>query len=460
MSKVDLSGHSALFDARRFRRLGALLGPRLCRRLFIVLAINFVAAVLEMGGLGLLPAFITVLSGPQKVLADVRFAPTLSAIGVTSVHSLVIFACVALAAYYAAKTLYTIFALGTQARYMKRVMVHIGKLVFERYIYAPYAFHINAKSAEIINNVAYAPQYLGVAVILPILQIFLYSLMVGGTIILLLIYSPVVALAALVLPALASAGLLFFMRRRSEYHGRALSDSLARMITEVNHALGSIKEVHLRGSQSEFLRSFGDDIETLGRSFQFQKSGPNSAKPVIEFFGIISLVIVTLFFVARGEPLAAALPTLVLFVAATARMVPNLHQVTANLASLRTYAGLIDRICEDLEAVRQAHANQQKLKLPGAHKLIVQAEATAPMRASRKSLRLVKSLDIESISYSYPGTTEPALKNVSLKIPAKSVVAFVGPSGSGKSTLVDVILGLIQVTEGALRADGVDLYSN
>ena len=46
------------------------------------------------------------------------------------------------------------------------------------------------------------------------------------------------------------------------------------------------------------------------------------------------------------------------------------------------------------------------------------------------------------------------LENVSLKIPARKTVAFVGSSGSGKSTLVDIILGMLDPTEGQVVCGG------
>jgi len=51
---------------------------------------------------------------------------------------------------------------------------------------------------------------------------------------------------------------------------------------------------------------------------------------------------------------------------------------------------------------------------------------------------------------------EAILRDVSLKIRPKEAIAFVGPSGSGKTTLVNLIVGLLDPTEGSIRVDGVD----
>jgi ATP-binding cassette subfamily B protein/subfamily B ATP-binding cassette protein MsbA len=51
----------------------------------------------------------------------------------------------------------------------------------------------------------------------------------------------------------------------------------------------------------------------------------------------------------------------------------------------------------------------------------------------------------------------PVLENISLTIPAKSVVALVGPTGVGKTTLVSLIPRFYDVSDGSITLDGHDL---
>jgi ATP-binding cassette subfamily B protein len=63
-------------------------------------------------------------------------------------------------------------------------------------------------------------------------------------------------------------------------------------------------------------------------------------------------------------------------------------------------------------------------------------------------------ITFENVRFRYD-EHEPALKNVSLTIPAGRTVAFVGRTGSGKSTLISLIPRLFDPTEGAVCIDGV-----
>jgi ATP-binding cassette, subfamily B, bacterial len=71
--------------------------------------------------------------------------------------------------------------------------------------------------------------------------------------------------------------------------------------------------------------------------------------------------------------------------------------------------------------------------------------------------RLRDGVSFEDVGFCYPGTSEPVLRNVSLTLPAGSVVAIVGENGAGKSTLVKLVCGFYRPTAGRILADGTDL---
>ena len=71
--------------------------------------------------------------------------------------------------------------------------------------------------------------------------------------------------------------------------------------------------------------------------------------------------------------------------------------------------------------------------------------------------RLVHGIRLEHISFGYPGTTVPVLKDVNLYLKAGSVVAIVGENGAGKSTLVKLLCGLYQPDQGRILVDDVNL---
>ena len=63
-------------------------------------------------------------------------------------------------------------------------------------------------------------------------------------------------------------------------------------------------------------------------------------------------------------------------------------------------------------------------------------------------------ITLNSISHTYPGENEAALRDVSLTLGDATVTALVGPNGSGKTTLMQILGGLMVPTSGSVAIDG------
>jgi ATP-binding cassette subfamily B protein len=73
--------------------------------------------------------------------------------------------------------------------------------------------------------------------------------------------------------------------------------------------------------------------------------------------------------------------------------------------------------------------------------------------------RLRHGITTVGLGYTYPGAERSTLEELTLDLPAGSVVALVGENGAGKSTLVGLLTGMLRPTEGRVLVDGVDLVN-
>ena len=63
-------------------------------------------------------------------------------------------------------------------------------------------------------------------------------------------------------------------------------------------------------------------------------------------------------------------------------------------------------------------------------------------------------ITLNSISHTFPGENEAALRDISLTLGDATVTALVGPNGSGKTTLMQILGGLMVPTSGSISIDG------
>ncbi|MEU5686294.1 hypothetical protein DEJ48_35515 [Streptomyces venezuelae] len=89
----------------------------------------------------------------------------------------------------------------------------------------------------------------------------------------------------------------------------------------------------------------------------------------------------------------------------------------------------------------------------------LQAYAERENRTSTAAVpsKLRHGIAVDGLSFRYPGTTRTALRDVTLRLPARGVIALVGENGSGKSTLVKLLCRMYEPTRGRITVDGVRL---
>ena len=81
------------------------------------------------------------------------------------------------------------------------------------------------------------------------------------------------------------------------------------------------------------------------------------------------------------------------------------------------------------------------------------AEPAAPVQHNNWAGRI----ELENLTFRYPGAQDPVLQGLSTVIEPGMTTAIVGGTGSGKSTLVNLLPRLLDVTSGRILIDGVDV---
>lgn len=78
--------------------------------------------------------------------------------------------------------------------------------------------------------------------------------------------------------------------------------------------------------------------------------------------------------------------------------------------------------------------------------------------APSETPRFHQVIELKDVAYTYPeADAMPVLKGVNLRVPARQTVAIIGASGAGKTTIIDILLGLIRPSHGAVYLDGEQL---
>jgi len=89
--------------------------------------------------------------------------------------------------------------------------------------------------------------------------------------------------------------------------------------------------------------------------------------------------------------------------------------------------------------------------------LAIEPLLTVPTVPHPVPLGQIKGIDLDHVTFTYQGGSEPAVAGLSLQIRSGEMLALVGENGAGKSTLVKLLLRFYDPDQGSVRVGGVDL---
>jgi subfamily B ATP-binding cassette protein HlyB/CyaB len=308
-----------------------------------------------------------------------------------------------------------------------RIDIRLAQTTFRHLMKLPISFFDQSRAGVVTKHMQQGSQIrefltgrlLGTLLDLPALLIFL-PLLLWYSVKLTMVVLAVTALLGLVIALMLGP---YRRRLRKLYAAEAQRQSL---LVESVHGMRTIKSLNLEPRREEaWDNAAADAINTY---VQVGKIGlaANTLSSFIEKGLSVTIVIVGAFLVFKGELTVGGL---VAFNMLSARVTSPVLQLI----------GLLNNYQEVLMSVEMLGEIMNRPGESGARGL------TPPLEGA---------IEFEKVSFTYPGTERPALKDVSLKIPAGSMIGLVGRSGSGKSTLSALLQGLHHAGEGAIRIDG------
>lgn len=100
--------------------------------------------------------------------------------------------------------------------------------------------------------------------------------------------------------------------------------------------------------------------------------------------------------------------------------------------------------------VQKAAASQKRI-----NEFLIGAESAE--KGGPEPFRLQDRISFKDLTFSYPGSPEPALKNITVEIPVSKLTGIIGRTGCGKTTLAQLLTRQWESPTGKIEFDGVDI---
>lgn len=145
------------------------------------------------------------------------------------------------------------------------------------------------------------------------------------------------------------------------------------------------------------------------------------------------------------------------YVAAVLLVLRQAGQGQATAGDVALTLGLASAVVGAAVTLSGLAGSATRIRITAEHYEWLRARAMVAVGTARPPAELTRGIVVENLAFSYPGTGRQTLSEVSLRLPAGTVVALVGENGAGKTTLVKLLCGMYRPTTGRILLDDTDL---
>ena len=300
------------------------------------------------------------------------------------------------------------------------------------YLKQKYEFFIQRNSSTLVKNVLSETDQLVGSLIQPALTICSYSIIICAMIIILLVFDPVMAV-------LTAFSLFFFysiiflaVRKKLAEIGKSFTKANTERFQSCHEVLGGIKDVIVNNAQVGYFERFDRNSRLFAQHIATRETLGQIPLQIVETVGYGCLIILAISLVLSGRDVSHILPILGLYGFAAYRMLPAAQNIYRSISTLKFAQQVFKNIKQEFGLEKNLKADID----------IVQ------------QFKFNHYISLKNVAFSYPNRDDKfVLQDFNLVITKNSSIGIVGKSGSGKSTLMDIMLGLLEPTDGKIMID-------
>ena len=412
--------------------------------MLILFGMMMMASLLEVLGIGMIPVFVMAVSDPESLLQYPVLGDILLTADITSAEQLVVYGAILLIVVYVVKNIYLSFFIYLKKKFIANRGVQLENRIFKAYMASPYTFYISRNSAELLRNVTSETKKVVDGTMLPFMELALNITMFVFILGALLILEPVITIVTILFMGVGGGLFLKVTKEKNREYGKIARNARKMKNKSVLQGLGGLKATRVLNRELLFLDEYGGWAEKNKVADIYKYVVTKLPKHIIETMAVMGILLIALILVWEGRAIAAIVPILALFGAATVRLMPVFNQVISQTTTIQYNAPSVDAIYEDLQLLENEYQNVRKDIL----------------NSTIEKVPLHKTISIKDLHYHYPNQEDQAIDGISMDIERGSAIAFVGESGAGKTTMADLILGLLEPQKGVISVDDVDIETN
>lgn len=403
------------------------------RQCLILLILTIFASLSEIVSIGAIFPFLGALLSPEKIYSSKYAFYLIEWFGIRSSSDLLLLITTVfvLVAVFAGGL--RLLLIWSTTKLSFAMGADLGFEMYRNILYQEYYIHLDKNSSEVIDAIQNKTNTVIYLVLMPVLNLMSAFVLVMLVIAVLLLIDPFVTFATLLGFGTLYTMLIWAARRTLVSNGQLISSKSIGVLKAIQEGLGSIRDILLDSNQEFHLNIFHKT------DLQLRKAQASSTfigvfpRNIMEILGLVSLSIFAYYLSGSATGIASAIPVLGAAALGAQKLLPIMQQAYNAWTNIKVGKDSLVGVLEILKKPCPLAGNANVKISP---------------------INFTDRINIIDIYFRYAEDAPWVLNGVNIEIKKGSRVGFMGKTGGGKSTLLDIVMGLLEPTNGSLEIDG------
>ena len=409
-------------------KIKTILGKKNVKRFYLLIPFDIITSLLEILSISVIIPFVIAISDKERVLKS-DYSHIVSE-NFSDYNQFVFYSGCLLIIVLFFSSLLSIFSQYKLIRLANEIGQETSQLLFEKYLYSPYKFHLSTNSSELTKVLTAEVSRFTQNVLIASLKMISKSIFLLIIIIFMLLVDPIISLLIICFLITAYFTIYKFFKNRLFSNGIKISNSNKFIYKIINESLIGIKETKFYSLEKYYHNSFKKNSYVIAHRTASSQIRSLIPKNIIEFL-MLTVLILIINFLNSKETLITSLPIITFYLYTAYRALPALQQVYNSSALIKSNFESVNQIIKfnSLEYEK----SDEKIKDP----------------------KPLKNIIINDLSFGY-SRDSIFLKNFNLELSQSGFIGIIGKSGSGKSSLIDLLLKLNDPLSGDIKINGLN----
>lgn len=426
-----------------YRKLMVLLDRQQKKKMVLLVFLMLIGAILETLGVSMILPVMNVVLEEDAIAKHWYLQVICDIFHVDNSNQLTILVMVGLVLVFVIKNIFLFFQQKVQLKFVYTNQFATSRRMMINFMQRPYEYYLNADTAVIQRSITSDVNNM-YGLILALLQLVSEGIVfvcLAGICLVEDVWMSLTVTALLVVALLVIKCILKPIMRKAGEENQEFYSGLYKWIDQ---SVMGIKEIKIARKENYFINEYSKCGAGYVGAVQRYNLYNSTPRLLIESLAIAGMILYLMIRLLNGTEAADIVPQLGLLAVAAMRLIPCANRINNHLTSISYFEPFFMGVSDNLqEEIRDANIDYD--------------EETYRKKVDVEKLTIKKEIALQNITYKYPNTDVLIFDHADMTIPIGNAVGIVGTSGAGKTTIVDILLGLLQLENGRILADGVEV---